>query len=297
MSALQDSSLFVSQVHHRAHHFVQSGIWQSVEEARLTNWIRQFEQYGAELLGAVLLDNLILKSKPQFKAMLSTLMTCAELCVDMRHDRELVEILSRQKDPGVRLAPAISLQQPPTKSGFYVLRLLQRMYRIKDDWLAWPQRFAEMPETVKTLIIVDDFLGSGDQFSDFVTLSNLNELHIKRPDLRIVYLVAAAHQSGIDVLRHDFSFVEVICGDVLTDDFHLFDGTKLNQRYRTNVSVELKAQYLTLMKSAGMPSSGKVHPFGYNQQGVCYAFEHSTPNNTLPIYWYETPNWTTLLDR
>ncbi|MYN28926.1 phosphoribosyltransferase-like protein [Duganella levis] len=297
MSVLQDSSLFISQVHNRAHHFIQSGIWQSVEEARLTNWIRQFEQYDAELLGAVLLDNLILKSKPQFKAMLSTLMTCAELCVDMQHDRELVGILSRSKDPGVRLAPAISLEQPPTKSGFYVLRLLQRMYRIKDDWLAWPQRFAEIPKSVKTLIVVDDFLGSGDQFSDFVSLSNLSQLHKDRPELRIVYLVAAAHQSGIDILRRDFSFVEIICGDVLTDDFHLFDGTRLNSRYRTNVAAQLKEQYLELLKKAGMPPNGKVHPFGYKQQGVCYAFEHSTPNNTLPIYWYETEYWTTLLDR
>jgi hypothetical protein len=297
MSALQDSSLFISQVHNRAHHFIQSGIWQSVEEARLTNWIRQFEQYDAELLGAVLLDNLILKSKPQFKAMLSTLMTCSDLSVGMQHDRELVEILSRAKDPCVRVAPAISLQQPPTKSGFYVLRLLQRMYRIKDDWLTWPQRFADIPKNVKTLIVVDDFLGSGDQFRDFVSLSNLTQLHSERPDLRVVYLVAAAHQSGIDALHRDFSFVEIICGDVLTDDFHLFDGTQLNLRYRTDVSAQLKEQYLVLLKKAGMPLTGKVHPFGYGQQGVCYAFEHSTPNNTLPIYWYETANWTTLLDR
>lgn len=297
MSALQDSNLFISQVHNRAHHFIQSGIWQSVEKARLTNWIRQFEQYDAELLGAVLLDNLILKSKPQFKAMLSTLMTCADLCVGLEYDRELVDILSRTKDPRVRLAPAISLQQPPTKSGFYVLRLLQRMYRIKDDWLIWPQRFAEIPNCVRTLIVVDDFLGSGDQFSEFVGLSNLTELHTSRPSLRVVYLVAAAHQSGIDVLRRDFPFVEIICGDVLTDDFHLFDGTKLNTRYRAKVSAQLRETYLELLTKAGIPSTGKIHPFGYGQQGICYAFEHSTPNNTLPIYWYETANWTTLLDR
>jgi hypothetical protein len=297
MSALQDSSLFISQVHNRSHHFIQSGIWQNIEEARLTNWIRQFEQYDAELLGAVLLDNLILKSKAQFKAMLSTLMTCADLCIGMRHDRELVEILKRTKDPGVRLAPAISLQKPPTKSGFYVLRLLQRMYRIKDDWLVWPQRFEYIPNSVKTLIVVDDFLGSGDQFSDFVKLSKLTLLHDERPNLRVVYLVAAAHQSGIDVLRRDFSFVEIICGDVLNGDFHLFDGSKLNSRYRTDISARLKEQYLELIKKAGFPLTGKVHPFGYEQQGVCYAFEHSTPNNTLPIYWYETENWTTLLDR
>jgi hypothetical protein len=297
MSGLQDSSLFISQVHNRAHHFIHSGIWANIEEARLINWIRQFEQYGAELLGAILLDNLILKSKAQFQATLSTLMTGAELCVDMMHDCEIVDSLSASKDPGIRIAPAISLHQPPTKSGFYVLRLLQRMYRIKNEWLVWPQRFNDQPKNITLLIIVDDFLGSGDQFSTFAGLSELARLHAERPNLKIVYLVAAAHQVGIDALRAEYAYVEVICGDVLTDDFHIFLGGRLNQRYRTDVSNELKLTYLSLAKKAGLPLKGKVGPFGYGQHGLCYAFEHGTPNNTLPVYWYETPSWTILLDR
>lgn len=297
MSTLQDSSLFISQVHDRAHHFVRSGIWGPIEEARLRNWIRQFEQYGAELLGAILLDNLIFKSKSQLRAILSTLMTGADLCDGMRHDCELVESLGSFTDPGIRMAPAISLSQPPTKSGFYVLRLLQRMYRIRNGWLVWPQKFDELPAVTRLLIIVDDFLGSGNQFSTFAELSKLAQLRAKKPELRIVYLVAVAHQSGIDSVRKEFPYVEVICGEVLNDDFHVFRGERLNQRYRANISEGLEIEYLALAKKAGLPLNGTFGPFGYGQQGLCYGFEHGTPNNTLPAFWYETPVWTTLLDR
>lgn len=293
---LKDSNLFIAQTQDRAQNFIRSGIWGAIDEDRLRNWIHQFEQYDSALLGAVLLDNLIFKSKAQVIATLSSLITGPELCSGMRDDLTLSESLSKHDDPGIRIAPAISLSQPPTKSGFYVLRLLQRLYRIRDDWLIWPQQFAKITRT-NLLIVVDDFLGSGTQFSEFAELSQLSELHKSQPKLRIVYLVVAAHESGIKCVNEQFPYIEVICGDVLTSEHHIFESNRLNDRYRMQMSEILQQQYLSLLQKAGFPMSGKIGPYGYGELGLCYAFEHGTPNNTLPIYWRETKHWINLLDR
>jgi hypothetical protein len=293
---LEDLNLFIAQTQDHAQNFVRSGIWGAIEESRLQTWIHQFEQYDAELLGAVLLDNLIYKSKAQVISTLSSLMTGPELCSEMGHDLDLSESLRKPKDPGIRLAPAISLSQPPTKSGFYVLRLLQRLYRIKDDWLIWPQTFATIKNT-KLLIIVDDFLGSGTQFSEFAGLSGIESLHDAQPNLRIVYLVVAAHATGISFIQKKYPYVEVICGDILTTDHHLFASNRIDTRYRTELAKNLNDQYQELLIKASFPENGVTGKYGFGNLGLCYAFEHGTPNNTLPIYWRQTEHWSNLLDR
>lgn len=288
---------FIEQVHQRTRSYVKSNIWASISLDRLDRWIDQFECYQYSFLGAVLLDNLLFRSKSQVLATLEWLMSCPELCRDFKSDLSLVESFSSYKDPGVRLVPAISFDKPPTKSGFYILRLIQRLFRIHASWLIWPQKINEWPSGANLLIIVDDFLGSGDQFKEFVSVASLEVFHKEHPRVRIVYLVLAAHVDGINAINKDFPFVEIVCADTLGSEYHLFDGTRVDKKYQLAVSSNLKNDYLDLARKAGLPLSGKVGPFGYGGQCLSYAFEHATPNNVLPAYWFETTNWEPLLDR
>ncbi|MBK4737360.1 phosphoribosyltransferase-like protein [Noviherbaspirillum pedocola] len=292
-----DNQQFIEQVHQRTRNYVKSGIWASISLDRLDRWIDQFDYYQYPFLGAVLLDNLLFKSKAQVLATLEWLMTCPDLCYTFASDLALTKSLSKKQDPGVRLVPAISFDKPPTKSGFYVLRLIQRLFRIYADWLIWPQKVIDWSPGARLLIIVDDFLGSGDQFKDFVSITKLETFHKDHPEVRIVYLVLAAHADGISAIQHNYPFVDVICADTLGKEYHLFDGARVDERYQRAVSAELKKHYLDLAKKASLPLTGKVGPFGYGGQCLSYAFEHATPNNALPAYWYDTNNWEPLLDR
>ncbi|MFM0565640.1 phosphoribosyltransferase-like protein [Paraburkholderia sediminicola] len=295
---ITDTSLFISQAHDRARNLIKTGVWRSIELHRLNTWLIQFEQYDASLLGAVLLDNLIFKTRAQLLAMLEYLLICPQLCSGYQWDYELAEALARRKDIGVRLTPAISLAQPPTKSGPYILRLLQRHFRIRDEWLVWPQEIEQLDAGVKLLVIVDDFLGSGTQFSEFAKIAHLKQVNAARPEIRIVYLVAAAHEDGINELRQAFPFVEIVCADLLSASYHLFDSERLDAKYRVSITGLLRNQYLEIAGRAGLPLDGKAGPFGFGNQGLSYAFEHATPNNSLPIYWYSgSQHWNPVLDR
>ena len=275
---------------------IRQGIWEGVDFGRAKSWYRQFQDRDLQLLGACLLDNLVYRSKPQFMSMLRTLMTCPQLLgPDREDDWSLAQSLSTRREPLIRLVPVISLDLPPTKSGTYVLRLLARSLRVRDEWMLWPERLLGIPNTVNTILLVDDFCGTGDQFIDFLQRADITQFYNSRPDCRVVYLAAVGHTKGISHIRNLHPKIEVIVAEELNTDHHFFSGSVLDQYGIPDLKPQLLEQYDGLCRNQGI--GGNLGGYGYGDYGLCYAFAHSTPNNTLPIFWYHTPDWQPLLDR
>ena len=294
----RDERLFIDGTKARAQKLIRCGAWEGIDLGRLESWLNQFVAREMELLGACLLDNFIFRSKGQVEALLkAALCSPAMLTPAGRWDGEIVEALgNRRVDPGIRLAPVIRLDQPPTKSGTYVLRRLAKSLRIQDSWMLWPQSLAEMPDRVHTLIVVDDFCGSGTQFSDFVRLTGLEDVMRSRPKCRIVYLTVAAHLSGIKKVQDEYARVEFIAGEVLTALHGFFGGERLARIKVDGIEERLKTDYEAIAKEVGL-GGRSIGPYGFEGQGLTYAFDHGTPNNTLPIYWYAGDDWTPLVNR
>jgi hypothetical protein len=294
----RDERLFIDGTKARAQKLIRCGAWDGIDHGRFEGWFNQFVARQKELLGACLLDNFIFRGKGQVEALLkAALCSPAMLTPAAKWDGEVVEALnSRRLDPGIRLAPVIRLDHPPTKSGTYVLRRLAKSLRIQDKWMLWPQSLAEMPDRVHTVVLVDDFCGSGKQFSDFVSLTGFDEVMRARPGCRIVYLTVAAHACGIKKVQDEFARVEFIAGEVLTPLHGFFGGERLARIKVDGIEERLKTDYDAIAKEVGLGGK-KIGPYGFEEQGLTYAFDHGTPNNTLPIYWYASEDWTPLVNR
>jgi hypothetical protein len=198
----RDETLFVEGIKTRVDKLIRYGVWQGVDLARFDSWFGQFQRHGCEFLGACLADSLIFRSRAQVEALLKSIFSSHELLGDQySSDSELIKALALKKDPGIRLCPVIRMDQSPTKSGMYVLRLLAKMMRIQDSWLKWPQALEGSPSKVHTIILVDDFCGTGSQFDEFVKLSGFDRFMKERADCRIVYTTVAAHHDGLDLVR------------------------------------------------------------------------------------------------
>lgn len=294
----RDERLFIDGTKARALNMIRCGAWAGVDDGRLESWFNQFVARQKELLGACLLDNFIFRGKGQVEALLkAALCSPAMLTPAAKWDGEIVEALgNRRVDPGIRLAPVIRLDQPPTKSGTYVLRRLAKSLRIQDKWMLWPQSLAAaMTEGVHTVVLVDDFCGSGKQFSDFVKETGLAGVMRSWPNCRFVYLSVAAHAEGIQKVQDDFPRVEFIPGEVLTSQHSFFGGELLARIKVDGIEARLKTDYDAIAKEVGL--GGKLGHYGFGNQGLTYAFDHGTPNNTLPIYWYAGEDWTPLVNR
>lgn len=292
----RDERLFVDGALTRARQLIRQKIWEGVDEARLTAWFAQFEARDSQLLGACLLDNFIYRSRAQVEAILRAAMCSPELLgADGTSDLAFIHALRGYKDPGIRLAPVIHLDQPPTKSGTYVLRRLVKSLQLRDKWAVWPQQLATIVG-LSTVILVDDFCGSGQQFCDFVELTKFDELMRAKPDCRIFYLTVAAHADGVSKIRETFPRICVIAGEVLSNENHFFDGTVLTHIMVDGLIDRLRADHKKICDEVGLGGK-KVGAMGFCDQGLTYAFDHGTPNNTLPIFWKQRDQWQPLVDR
>ena len=293
-----DEQEYVDQVVDRARKLVQTDIWDAINSQRLEHWLGCLENYNARLLGAYLLDNLCCRSRLQFLAMLDALFCdLRQESLGLTSDGRLTALLRGKppKDVPIVLAPVIGLSAPPTKSGPYILRLCARRYRIHPDWLAWPANLPKY-DKLRCLFFVDDFCGTGEQFHEFAESIDLNGLHKRNPEMRIIYLVATIHPTGSKKLRDQWPFIQVKCADQLVEGNSVMSEACFSRYEIPGFKEVVMAQYEDVVKKAGLPASGRL-AHGFGDLGLAYAFTHATPNNTLPIFWYETPQWTPLLDR
>jgi hypothetical protein len=294
----EDQLDYIDQVFDRAKKLIQARIWDEIKVHRLESWRGCFENYGAELVGAYLLDNLCFRSRDQFFSLLDTLFldfNSSNSTTGSGHLLDLVQNRSNQTTESiVRIVPVIGLSAPPTKSGPYILRLVQKRYGIKSEWLAWPQHIQSV-EALSELVFVDDFCGTGQQFIEFALSIDLTKIRAANPALRVSYLVATAHEEGIKAIKKELPFVHIKCAEKLGLTNSVLQD-KCFERYQiAGFQSLVLEQYEDIVKRAGLPKGKFAEGFG--KLGLAYGFAHATPNNTLPIFWYETDSWTPLLDR
>lgn len=296
-----DENDYILQVVERARNLIRIKVWDAVEERRLDTWLGSLRNFDAELLAAFLLDNLSFRSRSQFHSLLDCLFS--DLTVQSQGTApppvSLLQLMrdSRKNRPtySVGLAPVIGINEPPTKSGPYVLRLAQRQFRICSDWLIWPQQIkSERP--FSEIFFLDDFCGTGDQFVEFLEGINFSAYLSNHPDVRVTYLVAAIHTEGIKSLARSYPQVRVKWAECLDETNNILSGASLDRYKVPNFAEKITDQYHSVVRRSGLPSGPNVVD-GYGGLGLAYAFAHATPDNTLPIFWMETLGLTPLLDR
>ncbi|XTI73266.1 phosphoribosyltransferase-like protein [Acidithiobacillus sp. AC3] len=293
----QDERLFIEGAKRRVEQLIRQKVWQGIDQARFRSWFEQFESRDCELLGACLLDNLIFRSREQVESLIKAAMTSSELIgPKAQTDDEIVVALRGRKDPHVRLSPVIRLDQPPTKSGPYILRRLAKSLHLNEGWMSWPQRLCDEPVSVNMIILVDDFCGTGEQFSEFVKKTGFLEFMNSRSDCRIAYVTVAAHEKGMARIKELYPKIEIIAGEVLNNEHHFFDGNVIKRIKVDLVNERLKTDYDKIAREVDL-GGRRIGPMGFDGQALSYAFEHGTPNNTLPIYWYQNEQWSSLVDR
>lgn len=300
MEISEDETDYIDQVLDRCRKLIHSGIWEGIKEERLDGWFGSLRNCDAELLAAYLLDNLAFRSRDQYAALLDAIfidltITSAAGGHGARLVDELVQSKSSTSRFNIKMAPVIGHAAPPTKSGPYILRLAQRRYRINNDWLSWPHLLVDV-DTISHLYLVDDFCGTGEQFTKFLKSIHLDEILKKSPGIKITYLVTTIHTDGLERITKEYPFVTVIWAERLGSVNAALSAAALGRYQVTGFSDKILNQYANAIKHTGLPGKGRVAD-GYGGLGLAYGFTHATPNNTLPIFWMATPKLTPLLDR
>jgi len=297
---LPDSaSSFVESVILDSRNLINRGLWE-IPTARFDSWINQFVGPEEEFFAACLLDHLIFRTSSQFEAGLKALFRSnlqGKIFIGSSDDELMIKLAGRQETQ-LRIVPVIGEKDPPTKSGPLVLRRLQRIMHIRHKWICWPwQAAAKIRESeINTVIFVDDFLGSGKQFETFFNQWGFNQL---QDNATYYYASVVAHGNGLDHIAKTLPYVQVISAEQLNKSHDFFSEDVWSRLGQEMISAtEAKDWYLAFAKEKGLiPNT--TGAFGVGDLSLAFGFSHSTPNNSLPIFWYEneTTGWQPLLER
>jgi hypothetical protein len=297
---LPDSAAsFAESVIADSRNLISRGLWE-IPTFRFESWINQFVGPEEEFFASCLLDHLIFRTSSQFEAGLRALFrsNLQGRIFSSSSDEELMLKLAGRIETKLRVVPVIAEDDPPTKSGPLVLRRLQRIMHIRHKWICWPWQAATKIRNneINTVIFVDDFLGSGQQFETFFNQWGFSQL---LENTKYYYASVVAHQSGLSHLKKAFPYLEVISAEQLDTSHDFFSDDVWSRLGQGTISAtEAKTWYLTFAKEKGLiPKS--TGAFGTGSLSLAFGFSHSTPNNSLPIFWYEneTTGWQPLLER
>jgi hypothetical protein len=299
-----DGRSFTEQIIMRCEDLINYQIWGGLHVSRLRRWMANFVSDEERYFGACVLDAFIYRSHQQTIALMRHLFqrTLPDLfrldpppCGRIDDLLQLFRTRSFSRDPGIRLVHAVKESDPLTKSAPEMGRFMRRNLGIWDSWLIKPgQIAAAAARNVQVFVFFDDFLGTGDQFSEFLHNCSLGS---SAASLYLVYSPLAAHTKGGEELARTFPYLRVVCVEPLDATYAIFSVGSHAFDDGLNSPDSAREFYFELLKRKGIRIGGPDRR-GYGHLELAYAFEHGTPDNSLPLLWWrDTPEFTPLLDR
>ncbi len=296
----KDGAIYTKSVFSRCRDLIRYNVWSGIEPHRLDSWIENFNTPEEQYFAARVLDVLIYRSDRQTVALMKQLFQ--RIIPDLARHRKLDSALrvvyrslrDASVDPGVRIVPVIPPGEPPTKSGPTIARMLKRHLGFHEGWIMSPEDVASTIGQVAGFVFVDDFLGTGTQFAQFLSDTGL-KAHLSSGSF--IYTPLAGHADGLKDLRSDFPALHVDTVELLDNRHALFHEDSESFPDDVNSAEVARGFYYALLEDRKIAIGGPNRR-GFGHLELAYAFEHAVPDNSLPILWWpHAENWRPLFDR
>jgi hypothetical protein len=282
---------------------ITTGIWAGLHPSRLRTWFNQFSNDTEKYFAACLLDSLIYRCPDQTVALIHHLFQRTLPDLTRKHKTPLGTILdwytplaeyTAVDEPRIRFVTVSAPQSAGIKSSSIVGRMMKRRLRFREDFFISPEGIPKAKkEGICVFVFIDDFLGTGHQFTEFAKAHDLKQL---LNGVFAAYTPLAAHTTGIQALHDFFPSLHVASVETLTGAHSVFSSESNCFEDGQNTTADAKHFYLALLrdKNIEIPSSQSR---GYGYLELTYAFDHSIPDNSLPLLWKSSDPWIPLFDR
>ena len=151
---------------------------------------------------------------------------------------------------------------------------------------------------VTRYVFIDDFVGSGVQAASY-SKSIIKQIKNISDKVEISYLPIFGTKEGLNAVRAVFDKVESIYE--VDETYKCFSE---NSRYKPTDEYSHIINWpevKSMCEHYGAGLVGSVDSLGFSSCQLLLGFSHNTPDNTLPIFWYDDPkkgpSWSPIFKR
>lgn len=266
-------------------------------------WLTNFDDSDRSI-ARELLDSFTYFNSLQVQKLISTgFMRLSSRGLDESNVSTLEERWAKFLDTVVISYPVSMPVANPSDSGHMFVRVLRDQFHIPDTRILEPKRLHAILVDAKQpfpIVFVDDFSGTGNQFirtiqADFSSASGRTSTiddEVGRLGSEQAFCVSAViTASGHSKINTSTNFI-VSGGNVLPPSASILDAEThlVSKANRPHVQGFVKRY----SRVAGIP---RAQAFGYRRSGLAIAFEHGTPNNSVPLFYWKENGWKPLIRR
>jgi hypothetical protein len=159
-----------------------------------------------------------------------------------------------------------------------------------------PHTFSNQEDEINRYVFIDDLCGSGEQ-AEIYTDSFLEKLKAVKPEAYLAYHLLIATTDGLRRLRENTLFNSVDCVIELDETFKCFSP---ESRYFQPTSHPINPEFAEKVCRKYGQRLYPQDPLGGGGAQLLIGFSHNTPDNSLPIFWFDDPPvapWTPIFKR
>lgn len=294
---------YIKAVLSKCHALKQAGLWTAEPKIRPLAWLENFA-VEERPVAAVLLDHFLFFSAAMVDRMLiSGYRSLRDLLVQHQGKAAALSLLRRA------VFTAVEGETPNvTDSGKLFCRKLRQILDIDEERFLEPRLALQRAASGTPVVFLDDFVGSGKQFVS--TWGRAYSIHSPRTfkeacatkPFPALYLNLVASGSGLAAIRKEVPEVLVVTCHVLDETY----SVKRLPRSRLVPDIpDLPAQiealldkYHSALRLPAWFTTTELRKYGFHKLGFLVAFDHSTPDSTVPLLWAEGPgSWIPLVRR
>jgi hypothetical protein len=204
----------------------------------------------------------------------------------------------------------------PSESGAHLLYFFRQENKLSKKLFAYTDEVLDRSNTtklrfpeVKHYVFIDDFCGSGSQAtSDTNIKACVDEIRSLSNHCEISYLMLFATSNGVNNVRNSKLYDRVDTVIELDDSYKCFDTNsrifpqKENFHFEKDFTKEFcyrlgRPLFRSIHQKEGysgecLEKLSEITALGWGDCQLLLGFFHNTPDNTLPVIWYDEDDWT-----
>lgn len=268
----------------------------NISADHIRDWLNQFDDVFDQRLMFKLLSSFKLYTESEIRGKLQTLGT---FVTKEFVKRGAIRVLDNQKKKRDDILVSF-LDKSPAKGATYFTKLFSDENNVYADNACFPDAIAkkviEKP-SIKCLVIIDDFIGSGGTVISGVVDFFDDDLCriLQERNIFVVFGVVTGFSDSIENIEKKIDYLgfdfKVAVVDILTESDKCFSN---NSSIFSTPAERKRAKEICIQKGELLEPK---FPLGYSQCEALLAFPMNCPNNSLPIFWKKTSHWNPLFER